>query len=180
MGATRRERTGRSSEFADVLELIETINVSADTNLLTFADLDGNADDRYFMEFDLLTGASLITVRPNGLTTNLTSNGTYVVPTAGGSINFFQDTLIDLLVGAGGIEVISGKIEIYARSGKKRFFRVTASAFQGAPDNRSIMGETVGMWDDTTTNLTSIIITTNSGGNGILAGSTFSLYRLKS
>jgi hypothetical protein len=179
MAATQRLLTGRSSEFTDVVDavqIIETVSVVSPVNTITFDDIDGDADEHYILIFDLLLApdATVPVIKPNDLTTNQLISSMLLVP--GGPLQFPDGTSLFLL-SAGSVPVASGRVEIFAKSGKPRFFHIDTAMHQTAPD-RQILWESTGEWTDTSTNLTSLVLTTNSAGNGFLVGTRVTLYKM--
>lgn len=183
MNPTKRLGTGRSSTFVDTpggaggLEWLQTVEALADTPTLTVPGLDGDVDGIYLFLINLIPAAdaTVPVLRPNGLSTNLTRVGFYVIPGfapqdpgAGSRVPLYE---------LGDPTPCSAQVILYAKSGKRRFFQIRSTLFQAGAENRLTAWQFDGMWNETVTNITSLDLTSNSAGNGILQGSKIQVYR---
>lgn len=171
MTATQRPLTGRSSEFADVLELVAKVDLVGDQTDVTFSGLDGDADVKYLLEMRVPCGAggtAHFSLQPNGLNTNLTdAGGQFNNGAATGFANTTTGQFGYVLTG----QIMAATLKIWAKSGLKR---VWCAEFTGNAPLIAITGST---WDDLVTNITSLVIHSDVA-NSIGAGSSFTLYRM--
>ena len=167
------------------LEFMDKITVTANATSVVFGSagngaflraLDGDVDETYVINFSILKGTtSVFDIRPNGLTSNLSREK---VLSDGGTVTGGSASSWDFTGSGGALDRFSGSMQIRAKTGIPRsIFSSSVDMDVGAGDVRA--NYMVGMWDDTTTNITSFSIV-SSQANGILAGSTFELYRITS
>lgn len=158
------------------LSLIQTIDVLADTDTVTFAGLAGDTDDYYVLIATLLgvNGGDDYHIRPNGSDTNMASTVAINTGSAlvAASVAFFY------AVEAGAPGTYSGfRAELSAKSGVKRWGFSNASRGIGSANQGNLANA---FWNDLATVITSLDVFADSGsGHGIGAGSVLSLYRLK-
>jgi hypothetical protein len=165
------------------LTLIQTQNVGADTNTITFGSLSGDTDGIYYWLFDGLAGTGavigdFINLRPNGLTTNLHCNGQYTQGWTGATNNVIgsgagSNAYASLGVAAGNPFSVSGYF--FPKTGKNRTY--LCDYVQGdATDANNRNGYFRGVWSDTSTAITSLSFV--SAHNTFGAGTRASLYKL--
>ena len=174
-----REKTGRSSEFADILQLVEKIVVAADTDVVTFSGLDGDNDGTYIIEALIIAGngnGDNYHLRPNGSDVNcqsivLINTGAVLIPTAPAYL-FFGD-----LGGNGSFNYSRGELRATKTGGLRR--AGWATAYRGI--NVTNQGFQI-QWGyaDSATNITSLDVFVEGGaGNAIKAGSELILWKRK-
>lgn len=143
-------------------KLIETKSPSNDSSI-TFSNLDGDTDEIYLCEFRLIItlgsgGASLIW-KPNNLTTNQDAVQHRYHNTwdgySGGNISrlVYQGSNGDVIT-------CSGFFKLYAKTGLKRTW---SGQSVGHSSNPTLGHNNSGVWTDTSTNLTSIVVLPDSG-----------------
>ncbi len=155
-----------------------TVEVTgSDASSLTLPGLNGDVDESYFLVVDLYPAAdvSLPQLLPNGATSNLVGNGFYVIAGAPGNVG---GTTRNTLYEMGDPDTSRSYVKISAKSGKRRWFEITSQAFQGGGNNRATAWYMTAMWDDTSTNLTSLVLSTNSAGNGVKVGSKIRAFKI--
>lgn len=179
MSSIIREKTGRSSEFADVLQLVEKIIVTVDTDVVTFLGLDGDNDGTYIIEAILIAGnnnGDNYHVRPNGSDANcesiaLINTGAVLIPSAQAYLLFGD------LGPTGSFNYSRGELRGAKTGGLRRAGWATSY--------RGINGTNIGyqiQWGyaDSATNITSLDVFVEGGaGNAIKAGSELILWKLK-
>lgn len=151
--------------------LIESRDVSASSST-TFSSLDGNTDSGYRIAIDGLwvpsTSRKFITARPNGLTTN--SRGmitdswrntsgvlaveSFVVDTSGFPLCSSWST---------GDVWVTSEGYIRAKTGGRRMSQVDCAISHVSDDREMTIGRGTGIWTDTATNLTSLVIDFGGG-----------------
>ena len=150
---------------------IKTIRVeSAAQTTVTFDGLDGDVDGIYCLEYTSVgVGAAAdIEVRPNGAATNISSSKQYAGTTSG------------VVIGGGNLPIgvgtyqCTGIATLHARTGRARGFVAQFSQIIAA-GNRFV-ADVGGLWNETATNITSIVVASSGANIGI--GSEFRLYRL--
>jgi hypothetical protein len=156
---------------------ISKSTVGAATQTVTISSLDGNTDLVYMIVIRMvgtLGTSSRLDVRPNAVTTNLSgatahSDGTTFTQAGIGT----EIPVMGAIVGAtASIEVL-----IHCATGQ---IRTVASRYQGnnTAGGSSFVGNGGGKWDETATNITSLVFRTASGVN-IEPGSEFVIYALR-
>ena len=159
------------------LTLIEKKEIFAAVTTVTFSGLDGNTDGIYVLESRVKPVSGLITLSllPNGLTTNQSGNIGFL-----GS-SYIAGAVAKLPLGqcagaAGTVGECVSSVRLYASA-------IGAGAL---PQRRRLMGNMQytstyavlsGLWIDTSTNITSLVIEGHLP-NEIDIGSTFALYKL--
>jgi len=135
---------------------------------VTFSDLDGDVDEIYVLEWDIITAAGTVaTLQPNALATNQGS-----VRLAGGTETDYA-TLSILNTSA---ERASGSVQFRARTTRRRTYISTAMIASSPYAAANVTAQFyTGIWNETSTNITSLVIDST---NALLAGSEFRLYRL--
>jgi hypothetical protein len=169
------------------LEYMDRVEVSADTNSVTFGAsgdgelqraLDGDVDGVYFIKYYVKhTADDDICLRPNGASTNQTSQRTTLESSRG----THSDRLVLLEGGSTMPWYGEGYCYLDARTSIGGVARArTYHAWQYFEGSAAqLYGRMVsGKWNETSTNITSLEIATFAGNNYIGAGSVFELYRL--
>jgi hypothetical protein len=156
--------------------LVQTIDVLADADTVTFAGLAGDTDDYYVLIATLLTQSGAgdnYHLQPNGSDANLAS--TIMINT--GAALVAASEAIFYLVEAAGAGTYSGfRAELAAKSGVKRWGFSNASRGIGTANQGNLSNV---FWDDLATVITSLVVFADGGtGHGIGAGSVLSLYKL--
>lgn len=178
MSSVIREKTGRSSEFSDVLQLIETIVVPGDTDSVSFTGLDGDLDGKYVIDAQIIAGnnnGEFIKLRVNGSDANLSA--TYSVNT--GVIEVYATQAFALIGENGGVGTTTlCMAKLFGKSGAPTRGGKFASNRGVGAINHSWYG--VMSYNDAATKITSLQVAIDAGvGNGIKAGSIISLYKIK-
>jgi hypothetical protein len=151
--------------------LIETFTVGSDQTSITFAaTLDGNTDEVYEIEGNLVNNAGAdidVTLQPNAVSTNQQSyvrsadrTNLLMVNSSIGNTTKFGNVWVAIVAKTG--------------VGPRRF--VTHSISDGSAQHAILTWFGGGFWTDTSTNITSLKILSSSA-NGIGAGSVFNLYK---
>ena len=164
------------------LTLIESKYISANTQTVTFSNLDGNRDVLYALFIRRLQGSSSTTqeLRPNGTTSNLsayyhivTSLGTHAVGSYATQITYGSP----IASGSQGLV----QVIFTAATGRPRMFNIS-HVYDTPNAGATVFGfaknDIVGKWNDTTTNLTSLEIRGNQTDT-FVSGSEFHLYKLR-
>ena len=142
----------------------------------TFNDLNGDVDGRYILEFTGITSRNFgkIIVKPNNIgTSQLTIIGYWFI----NDINKGRDPGFIL----GGTEDVSAsqlhaKGILYAKTGKNRIMESLYGNY-GSQNIAPLQASALAQWLDTTTNITSLVITTNDPTNQTITGD-LSLYKI--
>lgn len=161
------------------LTLVERKTITANTTTVTFSGLDGNTDGTYLLTGKIINNsgaAPFYAMRPNGATTNLKSNlaynsgsgysqangttGRIFFSQANGTANTFQ-------------QIIHAKKNTHSIA-QPAIAMGSFTAFDGS--NQAIPAFTGWVWDETSTNITSLDIVCESA-NGIGDGSELCLYK---
>lgn len=163
------------------LTLIESKYISANTQTVTFSNLDGNRDVFYVLYMKRIQGSSSTTqeIRPNGTTSNLSgyyhvhaSIGTHQVGSYATQITYGSPT-------ASGSQGLV-QVTFAASTGRPRVFNISHvydTPNAGATVYGFAKNEVVGKWNDISTNLTSLEIRGNQTDT-FVSGSEFHLYKL--
>lgn len=159
------------------LVFIAEQEVTNEVPSVTFSGLDGDVDQIYLL-FGRAVGGALgfgdVRLRPNGVTTNqrtigALSGGTGVVPSV------FSDT--GLVVATVGFIALGDALDfaatIYAKTGYRRMVLSESMTDIGS----MFVTQLGGSWDDTATNITSLVIAPDSDNFGV--GSEFWLYKYR-
>ena len=179
MDSVIREKTGRSSEFSDILQLIETRVVLADTDIVTFLNLNGDADGTYIIEGMLIAGngnGDNVSLRPNGSDVNcesilLLNTGAVLIP-ASPAFLFLVD-----LGGINSFNYFKAELQGSKLGGLRR--GGWSTSYRGI-NVTNIGGQAQFGFADSVTLITSLDVFVEAGtGDGIKAGSTISLWKLK-
>lgn len=160
------------------LQFIDKILVTSASTTVTFSALNGDNDEVYLMTGRIIIpsgGTPWFTWQPNSIATNQTSIRFYA--NAGGSATSDRTDLM-ILQGVGGTTV-SFYMTIWAKKtshgvSMTRSYRGDWRARYGS--NAEAVGTMSGMWDETSTNITSIDIVSDTASK-IGDGSEFVLYR---
>lgn len=157
------------------LTLIESKYISADTQTVTFSNLNGDLDVNYYLYMKRVQGSSTTTfeIRPNGTTSNLSS--TFHVATSGGQHIIGNYTNI---IGFGN-SIPSGSyghldVLFYGDRQRARVFKINHVYFFGTTLGNNFV---VGRWADMGTQLTSLDIRGDTASS-FVSGSEFHLYKL--
>jgi len=162
-----------------IWDFIQTKTIGASTNSVVFTGLNGDVDDVYKLVYSGIDYPGVTTnfqVRPNGIVptgTDFVAQAMLftTVPVANPTFTFTYWPLIN----EGNI-YLSGRVYITAKTGVPRTFTTMSQASSRTLAPLTNLWAT-GFWTDTTTNITSLEIFTPSG-NGITAGSVWSLWRV--
>jgi hypothetical protein len=198
-GDTGGTTYGRGSTYLEVLEIgavqanvvgglefMDIIEVTADTDEVTFGAtgdglhqraLDGDVDEEYVCSYYIPppgVGSFKWTLRPNGLTANQHSAANYGGASNGGN----QESGILVLLDQFNSRENYGTFTLLAKTGQPRFYTnssVVAATGGSLSDYHSY--DSGGMWNDTSTNVTSLVIGHNTAGNILKAGARLVLWR---
>jgi hypothetical protein len=170
-----------TQQISSPMELIESIELTAPAQSVNFANLNGDADELYVIEFDVV-GNSI------GHETYIKPNGAILGAAKGETQRYYIDNAVNNAVLAGvdkwvissngivsAVEREVGTIKINARTGGHRAMRVDSVTTISA--TRVIGNRFTGVWTDTSTNITSLLLEATLA-NSFGAGSIFSLYRM--
>jgi hypothetical protein len=170
------------------LVLIESQIVPSHTQTVTFSNLDGDSDRFYLLKFKVKKNgggsgtAYNYYLRPNGVTSNLSSQQFFpFMTTTGGSsgVSTSSDASAITLFGTTyQIGYWDGFVHISAEKTVPRLFNIRSDRYtdNAAGTIQLGLGRTSGRWNETSTNLTSLVIHC-SQASGIAAGSDFHLYK---
>jgi len=163
------------------LEFLDIIEVTADQTSVSFGEggdgafgrvLDGDVDETYILEGYLPSpgGTGDFEFRPNGLTTNQLGVRHYAgsshATATGSRLYLAQSNTTPYVQGL--------RAEFHAKTGKQRAFQCEQFQSDGGSNRHAI--QNYGFWSDTTTNVTSIDIT-STVASLIRAGARFVLWR---
>ncbi len=159
-----------------IWDFIQTKNITVDANSVVFSGLDGDVDDVYKLVWTGVDYPGATTnwqLRPNGVTTGLFSQGMLHRTLVAGNPVF---TFSYWCMHNEGNVYFAGRAYVSAKTGAPRQFFCEDQISEKATTKvqKAILS---GYWSDTTTNITSLEVNTPSG-NGITAGSTWSLWRI--
>lgn len=164
------------------LTLIESKYVSANTQTVTFSNLNGNRDVLYALFIRRIQGSSSTQqeIRPNGTTSNLSayyhivsSIGTHTVGSYSTQLTYGSP----IASGSQGLV----QVTFAASTGRPRVFNISHvydTPNAGATVYGFAKNEVVGKWNDISTNLTSLEIRGNQTDT-FVSGSEFHLYKLR-
>jgi hypothetical protein len=156
-----------------VLIQTQTIAGAAVTDI-TFAGLNGDVDKQYLMigrvTNPLTPAGPGYELRPNNATTNLECERCFANP---GGVFSTQASM--QLCGAGALSTSSFHAFIQAQTGMARTYQSFATDDRGTND--PAMRLMAGTWDESVTNITSLVVHCASAG-GIGIGSEISLYKM--
>ena len=157
------------------LTLIESKYISANTQTVTFSNLDGDRDVNYYLFAKTIQGSSTTTfeIRPNGTTSNLTSTYHVVASSALHAIGNYG-SIIGL-----GTSTPSGSyghinVLFTGDRSRPRVFKASRSYFVGTTLGQL---DVVGRWADMSAQLTSLDIRGDTASS-FISGSEFHLYKL--
>ncbi len=161
------------------LQLIETQEITVDTQSVTFSGLNGDADELYQVMGTIKKVGSISTnysFVPNGAGSGINCQSIQV---ASGVLSSFDITrlAIGINVPASGVVFFDTFISAEKSNGKPRLFN-THSAIRNGNQTATIMEIHSGVWNDISANLTSLVIVANTGMH-IGSGSFISLYKIK-
>jgi len=158
------------------LVLVEKKVFTANATSYTFSGLDGNTDGVYKMIAQIKNGTGatrFYTIRPNGATSNISS--AYHV--AGNAVNSAAADTVWYLCGATASGWGQGEALIYAiQSSHSVSLPRSFQSMSGYTDGVMKVLNCVGLWNETSTNLTSLDVVADAS-NGIADGSVISLYK---
>lgn len=159
--------------------LVERKLVTVSSTTVTFSGLDGNTDEIYKFIFNFKNGAGSQAVyqfRPNALATNQSvkqwddSNG-------GASASDLRFAVAAATSGeVAGDAVFYAKCDPNGQTVRRKYHSRTAESQAGAGTN--LLWQFAGTWNETSTNITSIDIT-SSVASGIGNGSVIELWKVK-
>lgn len=144
------------------LTLIQTQTIAVEVAAVTFSGLNGDADLAYDFRIDGIGGANSTTadsctLRPNGVSTNLFSQGQFTqgLGTSTTTSNLGANTVAYISLGGAPTMSWGAQGTIYAKSGKQRAYLVTFTQWDTATAGTRC-GAMTGFWSDTSTNVTSL------------------------
>lgn len=150
-------------------ELVDEQDVE-DVSSVTFSDLNGDEDCEYLLEYDFVPGGisstTFLNIQPNGLSTNLSSI-TFGFGDIGGN-NHGGTSYPYVPIGVIHVNNIrvSGHCKIKTKSGNVRTF---SSELHDITSTQSQWYFLKGLWRDTSTNITSLVLTLIDGSfSGII------------
>lgn len=167
--------TALSGKTVKIPVLIETKTLPAGTTTTTFSSLNGDSDLEYLLitnvTFDSCSNDSTITLQPNTLTTNLSSVRHFVYHNSH-SYSKYDTALAIATNGLKSDSQIVVETKIYPKTGKNRSvisrsLNTYSTSYRGVDDF-------VGVWGDSTTNITSLQLILSSGS---MSG-TIKLYKM--
>ncbi len=172
---------GGGSSSGSGLILVEHKTITANTTSITFSGLDGNTDGVYYWHAKILNNSGAFEsyrMLPNGLTSNLRGGLDYVVTGTHVWAGFDSGTVNPLGFSNVAATWVTFKVWIHARKNPNSIaapliYDGTAMNFDGTDVWRQISG---GVWNDTSTNLTSIQIQAQHT-SGLGDGSELWLYK---
>lgn len=156
------------------LELVESKDFSVAGTSHSFAGIDGDTDEVYQLEYRIIkdtASAMLVTIQPNGITTNQDSYERYD-GTSSGSAHYTDLRIVDSGVGSVG-DVHGGRLWFHSKSGAHR---VGQSLWSEVAAGTYILQATL-VWREIVTNITSLDIVSDVA-LGIGPGSFLRLYKL--
>lgn len=171
------------AEVTGGLEFLDLIVVGSATSSVTFGAsgdgvfkraLDGDVDGEYVLVHRTRATSTISTVdlRPNGITSNQVSrrvthqNSTVTYP-----------RLVIAQVPSGDLE--GGELSFNAKTGEMRTYRSHnyLQTEDPATEGGQFIRSWAGTWDETATNITSLVIASDDASNGLDVGSEYVLYR---
>lgn len=163
------------------LEHLETVELSAPAQDLTFSNLNGDSDEIYILEYDIIANSTgfIAYIWPNGSPPAASSAETQRLAVDNGAAS--HDQFVDQIAFAStgfttANERETGRMEIKAKTGAHRTFMTDSiSSISATRVLRNVWGSN---WTDTATNITSIQVH-GSVASAFNTGSRFSLYRLR-
>ncbi len=164
------------------LTLIESKYVSANTQTVTFSNLNGNRDVFYVLYMKRYQGSSSTQneIRPNGTTSNLSAYYHIVASTGMHQVGSYSTQITYGSPTASGSQGLV-RVDFVAATGRTRMFNIS-HAYDTPNAGATVFGyaknEVVGRWNDSTTNLTSLEIRGNQIDT-FVSGSEFHLYKLR-
>jgi len=147
-------------------ELVKEKDLPAGTTTYTFDDLDGDTDLEYLFEFDLdIVGSGFtgIVVRPNNITTQQGGMSSYAYNGGVGRDASYTWIPLGWYFYAENHRMI-GTNKIYAKTGVARVFRVENCVPNNGSGHYGLQNIVL-WWNDTTTNITSLVVVCRSGGS---------------
>lgn len=170
-----------STSGSGAVTALTTQTIGVEVASVTFSGLNGDSDSAiYEFDGDIICGTgctvagSGIQINFNGVTTNQSCQGTHLQNVSGGTVTFFGSATIGYV----GLEAAAGQAarfhcRVYPKSGKARRVEWTCSLFSGtAASVQQFAGETY--WNDTATNVTSIVFSDAAGNKYFGVGSVIS------
>lgn len=148
---------------------------------VTFSGLNGDVDKNYaivsFVKITAASGQKFIVFKPNGLTTNL-STTRYQAIANSHAASLLSSTLAVLTEGYNGTES-SSRTDINARTGGLRHFCTNSSTYYITSASTAVntLYRNLGIWLQSSTNITSLVIASSDGSSSIAVGSEFYLYK---
>ena len=187
IGATKEWTPQALPTAQSPLQLIQTIEITgAPTDNITFTGLNGDLDHAYIIKGRVFTSPTqsydhIYVLRPNNITTNQKGIAIRGYELGVSNLNTSAMTLgfVSIVNVINTVHLLEGYL--YARTGAKRFLsaKFVREIYQTYP----WIEEWGSVWDDTTTNITSLsIIPIRTDGiiisDGIGIGSSVSLYKV--
>jgi hypothetical protein len=170
-----------TQQIASPMELIESIELSSPAQTVNFAGINGDADELYLLEFDIV-GNSVgyeAYLRPNGSTLSAATGETQRMYIDNAVLNAALAGTDEWVMASTGvtssIERESGSVHINARTGAHRTMRVASTTTISA--TRVIGNQYTGVWTDTAAIITSLLVQ-GTAASCFGTGSIFSLYRV--
>ena len=181
-----------SALLAGTFQLVETKTISGGAvSSVTFSSLDGNTDIRYLLVGRIrnpsTTSQGSLLLRPNGVTTPFFSRAlifdgttTVLAQTSTTGILIYEEAADGNAVQGTFWAVLHAEVTTTPALGRHGHAQYQVRT-ERSPTSLALKrgGTTAGEWDDTTTNITSIVLAHTGSGGNIDNNSVFSLYRLK-
>lgn len=148
---------------------------------VTFSGLDGNTDVMYLLTWGNRGGGASGTIRMTFNTDTSTNYGEQYITAASTTVLAARNTGLAYIrsgYAGGASQYNSGYCLIYAKSG---FERSVLSQFTDTSSGTTVGNTTIDahIWNNTSSNITQIVLTDPNAGSQILTGSQFNLYALR-
>jgi len=168
--------------------LVERWEPTAAATSHTFSNLNGDVDREYMIKSNVVANGiyTSIYIYPNAASGDtfysqaMNTYGSSSGPARGSNTGGWQLGNID----DSGTGLSTGESYIRAKSGKPRVSYMNWSTYTPGSDNGGLHVRASGfgtwLWNDTTTNITSMTVSFASGSNGFNTGSNIELYKLNS
>lgn len=146
------------------IRLIQTQTVTATCTTVTFSGLNGNSDKAYYITGHMkgaITGLCIAVAQPNGASTNC-HGGVYIDTGGTAARTLGSHMLLGLVGGASGAGLCSAFEATLQADATNALVRLLSGGGSAVVTGGSAtyMSVSSGQWNDTTTNLTSLAITT--------------------
>lgn len=156
-------------------DLLETKTLVANADSVTFSSLDGDTHQMYMLIGRVINNHGSVTAsysaRPNGATTNQSWQRLYANDTTVAGSRGTTPMLVAQAVSAGGSVFFSSVIWASKATSSRRYL-LSQALFAGTIESL----QTVGQWDETSTNITSLVFFSDQT-DGVGTGSIIHLYR---